>query len=58
MPKLTYKDMTLAVGMFGGDVTITLRSLQVKMPIADLAALIYPQFDAQEKSEVEGLSKV
>ena len=51
MPKLNYEDMTLSVGAFGGDVTVQLRTLKTKISLDDLAALVYPHFDAQEKAE-------
>jgi hypothetical protein len=51
MPKLTYNDMTLSVSPFGGDVTVAIRSLTKKIALNDLAALVYPTFDAEEKAQ-------
>jgi hypothetical protein len=53
MPHFTYQDMTLSVGAFGGDVTVQLRTLKKKISLDDLAALVYPHFDALEKSQAE-----
>lgn len=53
MPKLTFQDMTLSIGPFGGDVTVKVRSLEKKISLNDLAALVYPIFDAEEKSNAK-----
>lgn len=57
MPQITFKDLTLSIGVFGGDVTVQIRSLKLKMPVQDLAARLYPEFDAEEKAEAAGLAK-
>jgi hypothetical protein len=50
MPNLTYKDLKVSVGMFGGDFRIQLRSLDIKLTAEQLAEQVYPVFDAQEKA--------
>jgi hypothetical protein len=50
MPALTFKDMKLSIGVFGGNVRVQLRTLDKTVTEQELAALIYPVFDAQEKA--------
>ena len=52
MPKLTYQDMTVSISALGGDFHIQLRTLDEKLSPAQLAALLYPIFDAKEKQKV------
>jgi hypothetical protein len=52
MPKLTYQDLTISVGTFGGDFTVQIRTLNEKLTPVQLAACVYPIFDAQEKALV------
>jgi len=49
MPSLTFKDLKISVGAFGGDFHIQLRSLDVKLTAEQLAEKMYPVFDALEK---------
>lgn len=52
MPSFTFQDMTISVGTFGShDVHVQLRTLDEKMTLPQLAALLYPIFDAQEKKK-------
>jgi hypothetical protein len=50
MPSLTYQDLTLSIGMFSDNVTVKLRSLNIQLTEDQIAALLYPIFDAQEKA--------
>lgn len=50
MPSLAYKDMKVSVSIFSGDTTVLLRTLTKKLSPEDLAALLYPIFDAEEKA--------
>lgn len=52
MPSFQFQDMKVSVGAFGDhDVHVQLRTLDEKLTIQQLAALLYPLFDAQEKQK-------
>lgn len=50
MPSFTFKDLKISVGTFGGNFRIQLRDLDVSLTKDQLAAEVYPIFDAQEKA--------
>ena len=52
MPSLTYQDLTLSIGMFGNKVHVQLRTLDIHLTEDEIAALLYPIFDAEEKALV------
>ena len=55
MPSLTYKDLKLSIGIFGGgEVTVQIRTLTTKVTEDQLLALLYPIFDGEEKA-LEGI---
>lgn len=51
MPAMTYQDMKVSVGAFGGDFRVQLRSLDIKLTKEQVAALLYPIFSEQEKQK-------
>jgi hypothetical protein len=57
MPNLTYEDLTVSVGAFGGDFHIQLRTLDKKVTANQLAAQMYPVFDVEEKALVASKGK-
>ena len=50
MPSLTYQDLTLSIGMFSNKVHVQLRTLDIHLTEDEIAALLYPIFDAEEKA--------
>jgi hypothetical protein len=52
MPSLVYKDMKISIGMFGGNFRVQLRTLDIQLNKDQVAEMVYPIFDAQEKALV------
>jgi hypothetical protein len=52
MPSLTYQDLKLSIGMFSNKVHVQLRTLDIQLTEDEIAALLYPIFDAEEKALV------
>ena len=49
MPSLSYKDLTLSIGVFSNSVHVQIRRLDQQMTKQQLIEMVYPVFDAAEK---------
>jgi hypothetical protein len=49
MPSLTSNDLTISIGLFGKDVHVKIRSLDIHVTEQQLIDMIYPFFDEKEK---------
>jgi hypothetical protein len=57
MADLNFQDMGISIKKFGEhDMTVDLRTLHLVLKPNDVAALLYPIFDAQEKALVASKS--
>jgi hypothetical protein len=54
MPSLEYKDLKLSIGVFGSDVHVQIRTLDLHMTEQELLEMVYPIFDAKEKTLTPG----
>ena len=51
MPQLTSGDLTISIGLFGKNVHVHIRTLNMTVTEQQLIDMLYPFFDAKEKSQ-------